>query len=72
MWTEECQSAFQDLKRKLVTAPVLGIPNLDKGFLLETDASIKGLGAVLSQQQKDDRMHPVAFASRALSTPEKN
>ena len=72
VWTEECQSAFQDLKRKLVTAPVLAIPNFDKGFLLETDASIKGLGAVLSQQQKDDHMHPVAFASRALSTPEKN
>ena len=71
MWTEECQSAFQDLKRKLVTAPVLAIPNFDKGFLLETDASIKGLGAVLSQQQKDDHMHLVAFASRALSTPEK-
>ena len=72
MWTEECQSAFQNLKRKLVTAPVLAFPNFDKGFVLETDASIKGLGAVLSQRQEDDQMHPVVFASGALSSSGKN
>ena len=71
-WTEECQIAFDNLKGKLVTAPVLAFPNFDKSFVLETDASIKGLGAVLSQQQEDGQLHPVAFASRALSQQEKN
>ena len=52
MWKEECQSAFDDLKRKLVIAPVLAFPNFDKRFVLETDASIKGFGAMLSQQQE--------------------
>ena len=47
-----------------MTALVLAFP---KGFILEMDTSIKGLGAVLSQQQEDDQIHPVAFASRVLS-----
>ena len=67
---KECQTAFDNLKGKLVTAPVLAFPNFDKSFVI--DASIKGLGAVLSQQQEDGQMHPVAFASRALSQQEKN
>lgn len=72
VWTEECQTAFDNLKARLVTAPVLAFPNFEKNFILETDASIKGLGAVLSQQQEDGQIHPVAFASRALSLQEKN
>ena len=41
-------------------------------FMLETDASGVGLGAVLSQQQEDGQLHPVAYASRSLDTSEKN
>jgi len=66
VWTEECQIAFNNLKERLVTAPVSAYPNFDKNFILEIDASIKGIGAVLSQQQEDGQVHPVAFASRAL------
>ena len=71
-WSEECEAAYQKLKTKLVSAPVLAYPSFDRDFVLETDASIKGLGAVLSQVQSDNQLHPIAFASRALSPPEKN
>lgn len=47
-------------------APVLAYPNLEKAYTLETDASIKGLGAILSQRQQDGKLHPVAYASRAF------
>ena len=66
-WTTECQEAFDTLKKKMVEAPVLVYPNFDLGFTLETDASYQGLGAVLSQKLEDQRLHPVAFGSRALS-----
>ena len=71
-WTKECEATFQLLKGKLVSAPVLAYPCFDKDFILETDASIMGLGAVLSQRQTDGLPHPVAFASRALAPAERN
>ena len=51
---------------KCLTAPVLAFADFKKPFLLETDASIEGLGAVLSQKQDDGRYHPIAYASRSL------
>ena len=71
-WSPECETAFVTLKNKLVTPPVLVYPRFGDEFTLETDASILGLGAVLSQKQPDGRLHPVAYASRALSPTEKN
>jgi len=70
-WTAACQASFEQLKSKLVEAPVLAYPNFEKGFTLETDASAHGLGAILSQLQEDGKHHPVAYASRALSPQEK-
>ena len=55
-----------------MTAPMLAFADLEKPFLLETDASALGLGAVLQQVQADGRLHPVAYASRALRKAEKN
>ena len=53
-WTETCQTAFDQLKDKLVDAPVLAFPNFNnERFTLETDASVHGLGAILSQFQED-------------------
>ena len=72
LWTPRCESAFKDLKERLVTAPVLSYPSFNQEYILETDASIQGLGAVLSQLQSDDKPHPVAYASRALSPSERN
>ena len=72
IWNVACQEAVEELKRKLTSAPVLSYPALDKDLVLETDANIQGLGAVLSQKQIDGLLHPVAYASRSLSGPEAN
>ena len=58
-------AAFHELKMKCLTVPVLAFADFKKLFLLETDASIEGLGAVLSQEQDDGHYHPVAYASHA-------
>ena len=54
------------LKDKIQSASMLVFPNFDKPFLLETDASKEGLGAVLSQKQDDGCIQPIAFGSRSL------
>ena len=64
--------AMNVLKEKLTTAPVLAYPSFGKPYTVETDASISGLGAVLSQIQVDKKLHPVAYASRSLSPAERN
>ena len=71
-WTAQCQSTFEKIKELLTGTTVLVFPNFDREFLLETDASIKGLGAVLAQQQDDSRVRPIAYASRTLQPHEKN
>ena len=53
-------------------APVLPFANYSKPFLLETDASKYGLGAVLLQKGDNGKYHPIAYGSKALSKSEKN
>ena len=62
-WTIDHQEAFDALKEALCTAPVLSYPDFTREFILETDASLKGLGAILSQQQKDGSICVIAYAS---------
>ena len=57
---------FQELKMKCLTAPVLAFADFKKPFLLETDASIKELWAILSHKQDDGHYHPVAYTSLGL------
>ena len=64
--TPEALSAFEQLKMKCLQAPVLQFTDFNQPFLLETDASGDGLGAVLSQKQSDGRYHPVTYGSRGL------
>ena len=56
-------AAFQKLKMKCLTVPVLAFADFKKPFLWETDASIEGLGVVLSQKQDNGWYHPIAYAS---------
>ena len=71
-WTIEHQEAFDALKEALCTAPVLSYPDFTREFILETDALLKGLGAVLSQQQKDGSVHVIAYMSRSLRPSERS
>ena len=50
-WTAQCEEAFQNIKRKLINAPILAFPQLDVPFTLDTDSSDRVWGAVLSQVQ---------------------
>ena len=68
----EAQEAVSTLKGKIQSAPVLVFPDFNKPFLLETDASKEGLGAVLSQKQDDGHYHPVAFENCSLTPMKKN
>lgn len=61
VWTPDHDVAFQTLKQALVTAPVLALPDFSTPFMIETDASDTGIGAVLMQ-----RGHPLAFLSKTL------
>ena len=71
IWTEQCQTAFDSLKEKLVNPLILGYPDFTRAFILETDASDRGLVAVLSQEQ-DGKRRVIAYASRGLRPTERN
>lgn len=62
VWTDNTEQSFQALKRNLVTAPVLALPNFKKPFVVEKDACDTGIGAILQQDG-----HPIAFMSKSLS-----
>ena len=70
--TPEAHEAVRMLKEKILTLPLLAFPDFTKPFLLETDASKEGLGAILSQKQDDGRFHPVTFGSHSLTPAERN
>eukprot|EP00731_Ephydatia_muelleri_P021177 Em0013g904a len=65
-WSNECEQAFKSLKGCLCSDPVLRSPNFEKQFILQTDASNRGIGAVLSQCDEEGQEHPVAYYSRKL------
>jgi hypothetical protein len=71
-WNAEADQAFETLKKAFTTAPILTHPDFQKPFFLETYASDFALGAVLSQPDKDGRLHPVAFHSRKVIAVEIN
>ena len=66
VWTEECDKAFNALKSMLTSSPVLSSPDFEKTFIVQTDASNYGVGAVLSQTDADGLEHPIGYFSRKL------
>jgi len=71
-WDSECEGAFIRLKQKLTSAPILAHPNYEQPFILHSDASTYGLGAVLSQINDKKEEHPILYISRSLSPAEAN
>ena len=66
----EAREAFERLKATCLQAPILAFPDFNKPFLLEADASGRGLGAVLSQKLADGRYHPITYASCVMNETE--
>ena len=71
-WGENEHNAFITLKSLLCQAPVLAYPQFDKKFILQTDASDLGLGAVLTQYDSFGNERPISYASRPLTPREKD
>ena len=69
-WTPQCQEALSKVQQILSAKPVLLLPDLQKDFLVRTDASSTGMGAVLLQE-RDGLLHPVQYASKKLSEAQK-
>ena len=70
-WAPECQKAFEDIKRCLVSEEVLGFPDFTLPFEVEIDSSMIGLGAILYQKQEGKRV-VISYASRKLNRHERN
>lgn len=69
-WDEDQKRAFEEVKNKLISAPILTCPDFSRPFVLQTDASTSGLGAILSQEYPEGEK-AIAYASRGLTAAEK-
>jgi len=65
-WEESHERSFTELKRHIVNPPILKLPNFEEVFILQTDASDVGIGALIAQEVYTGTKHPIAFASRKL------
>ena len=70
-WKEEYQQAFDELKDKITSQPVLSLPKREGKFRVETDTSGHTIGGVLSQEQ-EEKWKPIAFLSRTMQPAERN
>lgn len=72
LWNDQAQSAFELLKEKLTSAPILSHPDFTRPFTIQCDASTTGVGSVLCQVDANGDEHPIAFMSKKLNSAQKN
>ncbi|KAJ8475477.1 hypothetical protein ONZ51_g6534 [Trametes cubensis] len=72
LWTPDCQKAFDTLKKRFTEEPILQIPDPEKPFQIECDASKVATGAVLRQQGEGGLWHPCAYLSKSFTPAERN
>ena len=71
-WNRECQAVFEALRKALISAPVLRLPDVSKLFRLVADASNTAVAGVLLQRDESEDWHPVEYTSRRLHVEERN
>ena len=71
-WGEEQQKAFEEIKRLIMSEPVLHQPDQTKPFEVEVDASNYAMGAVLMQRDEKNVLHPIAFFSKSMNEAQHN
>ena len=71
-WSDQCAGAFNELRAQLMSPPILAYPDTQKQFILDTDASDVGMGAVLSQLNDSGQEVVIAYASQTLSKSQRN
>jgi len=71
-WGERQQKAFEELKERFMTEPVLVTPDLDKEMRVEVDTSDFAMGKVLSMKCKDEKWRPVAYIFKSLNEAKRN
>ncbi len=72
VWNEKRQKAFNEIKRRMMMAPIVAHLNFEKPFILYMDIFGEGIGAVLHQKDDQGKERIIAYASRALNQHEKN
>jgi len=71
-WSQECQTAFENLKKKFLREPVLIIPDPLKQFFVESDTSKWATGAILQQLNNNRDLKPCSYISHSLTATERN
>ncbi len=72
IWGPEQEFSFYELKSRLISAPILSMPDFDKQFIIRSDASYSGIGGVLLQKDENNKEKPIHFVSRTLKPEEQN
>ena len=66
------RKAFQNLKQRVTSPPLLALPKFEEPLVVETDASSVAVGAVLDQKKEDKKVHPIQYASRRMTGTERH
>ena len=72
VWNEKRQKAFDEIKKRMTMTSIVAHLNFEEPFILYTDASREGIGAVLHQKDDQSKERIIAYVSRALNQHEKN